>query len=96
MTKLWPPSEAFCVRGWSQPFAAAFSRHYIVKRFLVGLVKDMVYQTKDRDITDIHVHHQITEATSTTTEDMLARIWPEIEQRLDVVRATESANLEVH
>ena len=59
--------------------------------FLWGYVKDIVYRTKVRDINDLH--HRIIKAIDTVTVDMLARTWQEIEYRLDVVRATDSAHV---
>ena len=54
----------------------------------------IVYRTKVRDINDLH--HRIIEAINTVTEDMLARIWQEIEYLLDIVRATDGAHVEVY
>ena len=62
--------------------------------FLWGYVKHIVYQTKVRDINDLQ--HGIIETIDTVTVDMLARTWPEIEYRLDVVRVTDSAHVEVY
>ena len=62
--------------------------------FLWGYVKDIVYQTKVRDINDLQ--HRIIEAIDTVTVDMLARTWQEIEYRLDIVRATDGAYEKVY
>ena len=62
--------------------------------FLWGYVKDIVYRTKFRDINDLQ--HLIIEAIDTVTVDMLARTWQEIEYRLDIVRATDGAHIEVN
>jgi hypothetical protein len=39
---------------------------------------------------------RITDAFSTITEDMLENTWREIDYRLDVLRATEGAHVEVY
>ena len=62
--------------------------------FLWGYVKDIVYQTKVRDINDLQ--HQIIEGIDTVTVDMLARTWQEIEYRLDIVHAIDGAHIEVY
>ena len=59
----------------------------------MGQCKDIVYRTKVRDIN--YLQHQIIEATDTVTLYMLVRTWQEIEYRLDIVRATDGAHVEV-
>ena len=51
---------------------------------------------RNRDINDLQ--HRIIEAIDTFTVDMLARTktWQEIEYRLDIVRATNDAHVELH
>ena len=49
---------------------------------------------KVRDID--HLQHRIIEAIDRVTVDILARTWQEIEYRLDVVRATDGAHVEVY
>ena len=61
---------------------------------LWGYVKDIVYRTKVRDINDLQ--HRIIEAIDTVTVAMLARTWQKIEYRLDIVRATDGAHVEVY
>ena len=46
------------------------------------------------DITDMKA--RITDAFATVTEDMLENTWREIEYRLDVLRATKGAHVEVY
>uniref|UniRef100_A0A8C5R2R6 Transposase n=1 Tax=Leptobrachium leishanense TaxID=445787 RepID=A0A8C5R2R6_9ANUR len=60
--------------------------------FLWGYVKDMVYGTKVRDITNLK--QRITDAT--IDEGMLQPTWQEIQYRLDVLRATNGAHIEVY
>ena len=74
--------------------AAAFPNIAPLDFFLWGYVKDIIYQTKVRDINDLQ--HRIIEAIDTVTVDMLARTWPEIEYRLDIVCATDGAHIEVY
>ena len=62
--------------------------------FLWGYVKDIVYQTKVRDMTDLK--QRISNAIATIDEAMLQRTWQEIEYRLDVLRATNGAHIEMY
>ena len=62
--------------------------------FLWGYVKDIVYQTKVRDMTDLK--QRISNAIATIDEAMLQRTWQEIEYRLDVLRATNGAHIEIY
>ena len=62
--------------------------------FLWGYVKDIVYKTKVRDIDDLK--QRISNAMTTIDEAMLQRTWQEIEYRLDVLRATNAARIELY
>ena len=62
--------------------------------FLWGYVKDIVYLTKVRDMTDLR--QRISNAIAAIDEAMLQRTWQEIEYRLDVLRATNGAHIEVY
>ena len=62
--------------------------------FLWGYVKDIVYRTKVRDITDSK--QRISNAIDTINEAMLQRTWQEIEYRLDVLRVTNGAHVEMY
>jgi hypothetical protein len=62
--------------------------------FLWGYVKDIVYRTKVRDITNLK--QRITDVIANIDEGMLQRTWQEIEYRLDVLRATNGARVEVY
>ena len=57
-------------------------------------VKDIVYRTKVWDINDLQ--QRISNAITTIDEAMLQRTWQEIEYRLDVLRATNGAHIEVY
>jgi len=62
--------------------------------FLWGYVKDKVLSTPVPDITNLKA--RITDAFATITEDMLENTWREIDYRLDLLRATEGAHVEVY
>jgi len=62
--------------------------------FLWGYVKDKVFSTPVPDITNLKA--RITDAFVTVTEDMLENTWREIDYRLDVLRATKGAHVEVY
>ena len=62
--------------------------------FLWRYVKDKVFSTPVPDITDLKA--RITDTFATITEDMLENTWREIDYRLDVLRATKGAHVEVY
>jgi len=62
--------------------------------FLWGFVKDKVFSTPVPDITNLKA--RITDGIATVTEDMLENTWRETDYRLDVLRATEGAQVEVY
>ena len=62
--------------------------------FLWGYVKDKVFSTPVPDITNLKA--RITDAFATITEDMLGNTWREIDYRLDVLRTTKGAHVEVY
>ena len=62
--------------------------------FLWGYVKDKVFSAPVPDITNLKA--RITDAFATVTEDMLENTWREIDYRLDVLRATKVAHVEVY
>jgi len=57
--------------------------------FLWGYVKDKVFSTQIW-------RQEITDAFATITEDMLENMWRETDYRLDVLRATKGAHVEVY
>jgi hypothetical protein len=61
--------------------------------FLWGYVRDIVYRTKVRNIDDLK--HRIAEAIATIDAQILEKTWAEIEYRLDVLRATKGAHIEL-
>jgi len=62
--------------------------------FLCGYVKDKVFSTPVPDITNLKA--RITDAFVTVTEDMLENTWRETDYRLDVLRETKGAHVEVY
>ena len=62
--------------------------------FLWGYVKDKVFSTPVPDITNLKA--RITDAFAIITEDMLENTCREIDYRLDVLRATKGAHVEVY
>ena len=62
--------------------------------FLWRYVKDKVFSTPVADITNLK--ERITDAFATITEDMLENTWRETDYRLDVLRATKGAHVEVY
>jgi len=62
--------------------------------FLWRYVKDKVFSTPVPDITNLKA--RITDDFATIIEDMLENTWKEIDYRLDVLRATEGAHVEVY
>ena len=62
--------------------------------FSWGYVKDKVFSTPLPDITNTKA--RTTDAFATITEEMLENTWREIDFRLDVLRATKGAHVEVY
>ena len=62
--------------------------------FLWGYVKDKVYRTPVRDVETLQ--SRIIEVLATVNEEMLENTWREIEYRLDILRATNGAHVEVY
>jgi len=57
-------------------------------------VKDKVFSTPVPDITNLKA--RITDGFATVTEDMLKNTWKETDYRLDALRATKGAHVEVY
>ena len=62
--------------------------------FLWGYVKDRVYATHVPDLNTLR--RRITDAVASITQEMLHNVWREVEYRLDVLRVTRGAHVEVH
>ena len=77
-------------------FIKKFKKCYQNNSFYIllwGYVKDVVYRTKEKDISDLK--ERITAAVNAIDEEML-RMWTEIEYRLDVLHATNGAHIEIY
>jgi len=61
---------------------------------LWGYVKDKVFSAPVPDITNLKA--RITDVFATVTEDMLENTWRETNYRLDVLRTTKGAHVEVY
>lgn len=61
--------------------------------FLWGYVKDKVYATAVRDLRDLRA--RIVESIAAITPDMLARTWTELDYRLNILRVTKGAHVEI-
>ena len=57
-------------------------------------VKDRVYRTPVRDVETLQ--SRIIEVLATVNDEMLENTWREIEYRLDILRATNGAHVEVY
>jgi len=79
---------------WSDTLATTIAGYHPLDLFLWGYVKDKVFSTPVPDITNLKA--RITDAFATITEDMLENTWREIDYRLDVLRATKGAHVEVY
>jgi hypothetical protein len=60
----------------------------------MGYVKDKVYSTPVPDTDNLKA--RIRNALAAVTEEMLQKTWREIECRLDVLRATNGAHVQVY
>ena len=60
----------------------------------MGVCKEYRLPNKVKDVSDLQ--QRIIEALDTVTVDMLARTWLETEYRLDILRATDGAHVEVY
>jgi len=60
----------------------------------LGYVKDKVFSTPVPDITNLKA--RITNAFATMPENMLKNTWREMDDRLDVLRATKGTHIEVY
>ena len=58
------------------------------------ILKDIVYRTKVRDMIDLK--QRISHAIATIDEATLQQTWQEIVYRLDVLRGTNGAHIEVY
>jgi hypothetical protein len=62
--------------------------------FLWGYVKSIVFRTPVNGLDELKT--RIRNAISAIPADMLHRTWQELEYRLDVIRATNGAHIEIY
>jgi len=80
---------------WKEGTGQSHGHHITPLDFLLWCyVKDIVYRTMIRDIADLK--QKISDPIATIDVDMLQRTWQEIEDWLDVLRATIGAHIEAH
>ena len=79
---------------WSDTLATTIAGYHPLNFFLWRYVKDKVFSTPVPDITNLKA--RLIDAFATITEDMLENTWREIGYRLDVLRATKGAHVEVY
>jgi len=60
----------------------------------VGYIKNIVYAEKIRNIQ--HLQERITPAIETVTQDMIQKMWQEIEFSLDSSRDTNGSHIEMY
>jgi len=90
----WNISKQVEWERWSDNLATTIAVYHPLDFFLWGYVKDKVISTPVPNITKLKA--RITDAFATITEDMLENTWREIDYRLDVLRATQGAHVEVY
>jgi len=78
----------------SDTLATTIAGYHPLHFFLWGYVKDKLFSTPVPDVTNLKA--KITDAFATITEDMLENTWREADYRLDVLRATKGARVEVY
>jgi len=79
---------------WPDTLATTIAWYHPLDFFLWGNVKDKVFSTPVPDITNLKA--RITDAFAVITEDMLKNTRRETDYRLDVLRATKGAHVEVY
>ena len=80
---------------WSDTLATTIpGYHPRLTSFYGGMLRTECFRHPVPDVTNLKA--RITDALATITEDMLGNTWREIDCRLDVLRATKGAHVEVH
>ena len=88
------PDDAWTGSGGPIPWPPRSPDLSPLDLFLWGYIKNIVYAEKIRNIQQLQ--ERITSAIETVTRDMIQKTWQEIEFRLDVSRATNSAHTEMY
>jgi len=78
----------------SDTLATTIAGYHPLDFFLWGYVKNKVFSTSVPDITNLKA--RITDAFATITENILENTWGEMYCRLDVLRATKGAHVEMY
>jgi hypothetical protein len=78
-------------RGFSKPSSPDITP---MDFFLWGYVKSIVFRTAVNGLDELKT--RIRNAISAIPADMLQRTWQELEYRLDVIRATNGAHIEIY
>ena len=79
---------------WSDTLATKIAGYHPIGFFLWGYVKDKLFSSPVPDITNLKA--RITDAFATITEHMLEDMRRETDCRLDVLRETKGAHVEVY
>jgi len=79
---------------WSDTLATTIAGYHPLDFFLWGCVKDKVFSKPVPYITNMKA--RITDDFAAITEDMLENTWRETDYRLDVLRVTKGAHVEVY
>ena len=79
---------------WSDILTTTIAGYHPLDLFLWGYVKNNVFSTPVPDIKNLKA--RITDAFATITEEMLENTWRETDCRLDALRATKGAHVEVY
>jgi hypothetical protein len=79
---------------WKILFASTFTRRNKSGFFLWGYVKSNVFRTPVNGFDDLK--NRIRNAISAIPADTFHRTWQELEYRLDVLRVTKGAHIEVY
>jgi len=79
---------------WSDTLATTVAGYHLPSLLFMGYVKDKVFSTPVPDIPNLKA--KITDAFTAIPEDMLGNTWRETDYRLDVLRATKGAHVEVY
>jgi hypothetical protein len=77
----------------SDTLATTIAGYQPLDLILWGNVKDKVFYKPVPDTTNLKA--RITGALATITEDLLENTWREVDYRLDVLRATKGAHIDV-
>ena len=78
---------------WSDTLTTTTTGYHPLISFYGGMLRTKCFR---HQFQILQIWRQITDAFATVTEDMLENTWREIDYRLDVLRATKGAHVEVY